>query len=257
MSKPGIAIILFTVREPASQDLDGTLAKVREAGFEYVQWSGMPPMPAEDAKAALDRAGLKAIAAHCPMEPFEEDFEGQVAYWHKLGLSDVAPGGMMRDCLDTLDAWKQGCQRLDTIGARLKARNMRLSYHNHDWEFTRFDGDDRCKLDLLYEETGATNLYAELDVCWVHAGGQDPAAYIRKYASRCPVIHVKDMKTERHENGMPMFTPLGDGCLDWPAIFAAAEESGVEWCVYEQDTHEGDLFEAVKRSYDFLHENLG
>jgi len=257
MSEPRIAMILYTVREPAQDDLVGTLKQVRDAGFEYVQWSGMPKLPADEARAALDAAGLTAFAAHCAVEPFEDNFESEVAFWQTLGANDVAPGGMMQDCKDDLAAWLCGAKRLDEVGRRLRDAGMRLSYHNHDREFERFPDDDRCKLDILYEETDPANLYAELDVCWVQAGGADPAEYIRKYANRCPLIHAKDMKAERNERGGPVFVPLGQGVLDWQAILSAARESGVDWFIYEQDSCEGDLFEEVRASYAFLAEHLG
>lgn len=256
MNDPRVAMILYTVREPARRDLQGTLKQVRDAGFEHVQWSGMPPMPAEEIRAALDAAGLKAIAAHCAIEPFEQNFDQEVTFWKTVGACDVAPGGMMKDCTGTLDAWRRGAARLDAIGARLREVGMRLSYHNHDREFQRLPGDDRCLLDILYDSTQPENLYAELDTCWVQAGGADPAAYIRKYAGRCPIIHVKDMKADRDARGRPIFSPLGEGVLDWEEIFDAAREARVEWCVYEQDTCEGDLFEAVRTSYRFLQQHL-
>ncbi len=64
-----MALQLYTLRDPAKQDLAGTLKKVREMGWEYVQWSGMPNLPADKIRAELDAAGLKAIAAHVAIEP--------------------------------------------------------------------------------------------------------------------------------------------------------------------------------------------
>ena len=181
MGTPKIAMILYTVREPAKEDLPGTLKRVREAGFEYVQWSGMPKLPAEEARKALDDAGLTAVAAHVSIEPFEEEFDETVAFWKTVGSLDVAPGGMMRDCKETLEDWLRGAERLDAVGAKLRDAGMRLSYHNHAGEFETYPGDERCKLDILYEETSPDHLFAELDTAWVHHGGADPAAYIRKY----------------------------------------------------------------------------
>ncbi len=252
MSTPGVAIILYTVREPAHQDLPGTLARVREAGFEYVQWSGMPPMDAADIRRHLDDAGLQAIAAHCPVEPFEQDFEAQVAHWKTVGARDVAPGGMMGDCVDTLEDWRRGAARLEAVGAKLRGQGMRLSYHNHHWEFTRYAGDDRFKLDILYQETSPEHLCVELDVGWAQHARVNPADYLRKYAGRCPVIHVKDIGAETHPNGAPVFTPLGRGVVAWDTVIEAARECGVEWLVYEQDTHEGDPLENARISYEFL-----
>lgn len=253
----GIALQLYTLREPAKDDLPGTLQKVREMGWEYVQWSGMPNLPAEEIRAALDTAGLTAVAAHAGVESFETDFENQVRFWKTVGALDVAPGGMMRDCRGSLEAWLRGAARLDAVGARLREVGMRLSYHNHDWEFERYPEDPRTKLEILFDETDPKNLYAELDLAWVHVGGEDPAGQLRRYANRCPVIHAKDLSDERSLFGRRIqFMPLGQGVLDWPEIFKAGEEAGVEWWVYEQDNADRDIFECAQDSYDFLKEHL-
>ncbi len=191
------------------------------------------------------------MAAHISVEEFENDYERSVHDWRTVGALDVAPGGMMADCTGALEAWLRGAARLDALGARLRSDGMRLSYHNHAAEFDAFPEDERCKLDILYEVTSADHLFAELDTAWVQVGGADPAEYIRKYAHRCPVIHVKDLAAE-HRDGRPWFTPLGRGVLDWEAILRASEESGVEWLVYEQDTYDGDPLDNAAISYDFL-----
>lgn len=253
---PGMALQLYTMREPAKQDLHGTLKRIRETGWEYVQWSGMPELPAEAIRDTLAEAGLKAIAAHCAMEPFETGFDAAVQYWKTVGVTDVAPGGMMSDCRDTLDAWMRGAVRLDAIGARLNEAGLRLSYHNHDFEFGYFDGDTRCKIDILYAETAQERLRAEWDVAWIQFAGADPAGYLRRYAGRAPVIHVKELAAERRD-GRAWFVPLGRGILDWPSIFAAGREACVEWYIYEQDTCDGDIFDDIRVSREFLCNALG
>lgn len=253
--KKGIALQLYTLRDPAKKDLADTLKKAREVGFEYVQWSGMPDLPATEIRAHLDAAGLKAIAGHYGVEAFETDFEGSVQYWKTIGALDVAPGGMMNDCRDSLEAWLRGAARLDALGARMREVGMRLSYHNHAFEFETFPEDPRAKLDILYESTKPENLFAEIDTAWVQVAGADPAEYLRKYSGRCPVIHVKDMAKNKLGN-RPIFTPLGRGVLAWDEIFAAAEEARVEWYVYEQDTCVGDPFDSVRISYEFLKQSL-
>ncbi len=254
-AQKGLALQLYTLREPAKQDLPGTLKKVREMGWEHVQWSGMPDLPAEKIREALDAAGLKAVAAHCGVEPFETDFENQVKFWKTVGVSHLGPGGMMGDCKDSLEAWLKGAQRLDALGAKLRAEGIHLTYHNHDGEFEKFPGDDRCKLDILYESTSPENLRAEIDTAWVYVAGADPAAYLRKCKGRCQVIHVKDAAGKKRL-GRVQFTPVGQGALNWKDIFAAAHESGTEWYVYEQDNSKGDIFEAALASYEFMKKNV-
>jgi sugar phosphate isomerase/epimerase len=246
--KRAMALQLYTLRDPAKKDLADTLKKAREMGWEYVQWSGMPNLPAEKIRAALDTAGLKAIAAHVGIETFEQDFDANVKFWKTVGNKDLAPGGMMSDCKADLEGWLKGAQRLDALGAKLRAAGFRLSYHNHNFEFGKFPGDDRRKIDILMQATKPENLCAELDLAWVLVGGADPATYIRKYKGRCPTVHAKDVVLAQKQH----FTPLGQGEQNWPEIFAAGDEAGIEWYIYEQDSGEGSPFDFAHASYEFL-----
>lgn len=250
-SGPKIAIQLYTMRDPAKKDLAGTLKQVREMGWEYVQWSGMPDLPAEKIKEALDTAGLKAMACHCGVEAFETDFENQVKFWKTVGVQYVGPGGMMGDCKDSLEAWIRGAKRLDAVGAKLREAGLFLTYHNHSGEFETYPNDPRTKEDILIAETTPGNLFVELDVAWVKAANVDPAAYIRKCKGRCLTIHAKDLAMEP-KNGKVIFAPLGKGILNWPDVFAACKETGVEWYIYEQDTCLEGPFKAAEISLAFL-----
>ena len=247
----GIALQLYTMRDPAKKDLLDTLKKCREMGWEYVQWSGMLSLPAEKIREALDATGLKAIAAHVGMEPFEKDFDEQVRFWKTVGVKDVGPGGMMKDCKATLADWLKGAQRLDAIGAKLRAVGMRLSYHNHTFEFDKFPEDPRTKFDILMETTRPENLNAELDVGWAFAAGADSAAFLRKYKGRCKTLHAKDiLPAPKGTRGK--LVPLGQGGVNWKDVLTAAHEAGVEWYIYEQDKGEGSPFDYARTSYEFL-----
>jgi sugar phosphate isomerase/epimerase len=245
--KAGIALQLYTMRDPAKKDLPDTLKKCADIGWKYVQWSGMPGLKADQIRAALDAAGLKCIAAHVSIESFEKKFDDQVAFWKTVGALDVAPGGMMADSTANLEAWLKGAKRLDELGAKLKDAGMRLSFHNHTMEFGKFPGDDRAKLDILMQATKSVNM--ELDLAWAQAGGADPAAYIRKYKGRCPVVHAKDVLIEGKKHTLK---PLGQGSLKWDDIFAAGKEAGIEWYVYEQDSGQGSPFDFARTSFEFL-----
>ena len=257
MRAPGIAMILYTVREPAQRDLPDTLHRVRDTGFEYVQWSGMPDLPAGEIRRSLDAAGLTTMAGHCTLEPFETDFENAVQFWHALGVRDLALASMMDDCRDTLEGWRWGLSRMIAVAERLLGEGIRFSYHNHDFEFERFAEDPRCKMDILLDETPPELVHAEFDTAWISTGNADPAVTIRRHAGRCPIIHVKDHKASTDSDAKAVPTELGNGVLDWPGILAAARESGVEWLVYEQDESEIDVFESCRLSFEFLRKHVG
>ena len=103
---------------------------------------------------------------------------------------------------------------------------------------------------MLYDTVPASLLQTELDVCWVRVGGEEPAAYIRKYTGRAPVLHLKDYAGGKSEHMYELigiqsehapeehpfeFRPVGSGVQDIPAILAAADDAGAKWLVVEQD----------------------
>jgi sugar phosphate isomerase/epimerase len=144
---------------------------------------------------------------------------------------------------------------------------MQLLYHNHDFEFIKLDG--KYALDILYDEVPAEYLQTELDVCWVNVGGEDPAKYLKKYAGRAPVVHIKDFYGERSEDmyeligiekkapkkpGNFEFRPVGSGLQNIPAILEAADAAGAAWLIVEQDEPSMGLapLECAKKSIDYL-----
>ncbi|MBR3393923.1 MAG: hypothetical protein IKG51_07430, partial [Firmicutes bacterium] len=94
------------------------------------------------------------------------------------------------------------------------------------------------------------------------------AEYVKKYAGRCPVVHLKDFYKEGKAEGMYEligiekkeeskgvfeFRPCGYGLQDMPAIVKAAEEAGAKYLVVEQDRSVGRTpMEAVKLSIEYL-----
>ena len=103
-------------------------------------------------------------------------------------------------------------------------------------------------MDIIYEKTDPNYFQAQIDVYWVQYAGVDPAAYIRKYPGRCPMIHLKDME----KGPAKAFAEVGNGILDLKEIFAASEEVGVQWYIVEQDTCKRPTLESVKISIDNL-----
>lgn len=124
-------------------------------------------------------------------------------------------------------------------------------------------------LDYIYTEIPADLLQTELDICWVKVAGEEPVDYIKKYAGRAPVVHLKDFYKEgkpanmyeligietekKEETGKFEFRPVGHGMQNIPPVLDAALEAGSKWVVVEQDqSYDTPALEAVKMSRDYL-----
>jgi sugar phosphate isomerase/epimerase len=249
-----VALQLYTLRNflKTPDQIAETLKKVAAIGYQAVQVSGMTPIPEDDLNAILKEEGLMCCATHEDGKTIRQEPEKVVARLKKLNCRYTAypyPGGVdwkQRGDLDLL------VRDLDRAGAVLRAAGQVLTYHNHGIEFVPVEG--KTALDYIYDHSSPENLLAELDTYWVQYGGGNPAAWCRKMKGRLPLLHLKDYSFTTEDK--PAFASIGSGNLDWPEIISAAEESGCEWFIVEQDTCTGDPFDAVKSSFDYIAGNL-
>lgn len=241
-----VALQMYTLRDIIADDTVGIIKQVADMGYEGVELAGFGSLTAEDFKAALDANGLKAISSHAPLDRLENDFDGVVNEARLFGYSLVGVAYIGEDLRTTKENWISTAKRLEAIGKRLRDEaGLQLFYHNHAFEFDeKFDGE--AGLDILYANSDAEFLQAELDTYWIQKGGENPTAYLKKYAGRTPILHIKDMTPEGD------FAEVGTGILDWPSIFAAAEAGGVTAYIVEQDICPGNPLDSIKISIDNL-----
>lgn len=245
--KPTVALQLYTLRDHVAKDLNGTLGKVAEMGYEGVELAGYGDLgDAEKVKRALDVSGLRLVASHVSSQDLRDDLQRVIDEALILGNKYVVCSGLFAGDRSE-DGYREFAKLCNEAGARLNSSAIQLCYHNHDFEFNeKVDGG--YALDYLYENTEPALLQAELDTFWVQKGGEDPASYIRKYSGRVPLLHIKDMTKDDAKT----FAEVGEGSLDWPAIFAAAEEGGTTAYIVEQDICPGEPLDSVRKSLENL-----
>lgn len=249
MSKPIIALQIYSVRDhlKTKEDFIASMKKLAEIGYTAIELAGVgADITDEEIRKVCDECGLKIISAHIVMDAFDADFAGVVKKLKTWGAEYVAmpvPPAWVREKGD----YAKYAELSTELGKKLAAEGITLSYHNHSFEFQKFDG--KIGLKTLYAESCPDCLKAQLDVCWVQRGGGSVVSYIKKYAGRMPTIHFKDHSIVNNDFYM---TPVGDGNLDWKRIIKAAEKAGAKYFIVEQDDTHGDPFGQVARSYQFL-----
>jgi sugar phosphate isomerase/epimerase len=100
--------------------------------------------------------------------------------------------------------------------------------------------------------TDPRNVVFQLDLYWAVNGGADPIDVIERYGDRIQLFHVKDMAAGAFPGRIEI---VGEGVIDFPAIFAAAG-SGIRYYVVEHDPRFGDPtfdpFEAAEKGFGYL-----
>jgi len=266
MVLPGFAqerfggMTLYTVRNDMGKDPKGTLQKVSELGYKYVEavdyrdgkFYGMTP---EEFKKQLNDLGMTPLSVHMGMVTLD-NADKLIADVKSAGfqyfVAPVPPMGMFKYDQATRSLGMTGtvdslASILNILGQKSKAAGLEFLYHNHDFEFVENE-NGVVPIDYMLENLDPETVNFQMDLYWVTKAGADPVAYFEKYPGRFKIWHVKDMD----EQGR--FAPVGKGSIDFARILAKKDLSGMEYYIVEQDqTFDGlEPLEAIKISREGL-----
>ena len=246
MNKRELAVQLYTVREDTAKDFPGTLSQIAEAGYAGVEFAGYGSHTAAELRRILDELGLVAVGCHVSLDQLESRLETVIEEVQTLGAHHLACPFLPPERRQTANDYRRVGETLSRVGGRCKAAGLRLSYHNHDFEFQQFDG--RTGFDILVESADPSVLMLQLDLGWINHSGQDPVAFLRRFSGRVPTVHIKDMTADPDN----LYVPVGDGLLPIRELIAAGRDAGTEWFIVEQDRVQGAAIDCVRRSAAYM-----
>jgi len=260
-----ISIQLYSVRNEAAKDYEGTIRRIADMGFTCVEPAGFPGSSAEKAATLFNELGLKAPSAHCGL-PIRDDKNQRIEEALLLGHEALITGcpPKFKENYSSLDRVKAMADLYCEGAANAAEHGLKVGYHNHDWDLTEVEGARGYQVFL--ERTPDSVLW-EADLFWVARAGINPVDFINEIGPRGKFIHFKDgavdmkaaFETAETEDGKIMvsdsspFLPAGEGQVDLKAASDAATQCEV--VVVELDSYEGDMMEAVHQSYTYLTTN--
>lgn len=238
-----LAVQLYTLRDDYKngEEFLKILEKVKEIGFDGVEFAGFGGCEPEVIKAKLDELGLTAVGCHMGVENFSpENISETIRIAKVLGMKYVGTGGAAHSTREEVDELVKIFSYANEIGEK---EGIKFYYHNHTEEF-EIDFDGRLCMDCI-----ADGAYLELDTYWSYCGGADNYTYIKDNTDKIILLHIKD-----GINRKP--TALGEGDNDLLSVFKAAKEVGMEWLILENDEPVPTGIEDITRSMKYFKENL-
>ena len=260
--KHAIGLQLYSLRETIGSDVKGTIAKVADLGFKEVETYGYSQenkfwgLSVKEFKSILDDNGLTTPSGHYGVDPFlaqggtKDDFAFNLDVANELGQKYVIVpyiGGNLRN---SIDDYKRLSQKLNEAGEMCRKAGLKLGYHNHDFEFTDYDGQNG--LETFLANTDNKNVVFEMDIYWVVRAGRDPIELMNKYPGRFPLWHVKDMSKKNED----LNTEIGSGSIDYKAIFSEMKKSGAKHLIIEQENFEMDAYKSLAQSIEYINNDL-
>ena len=264
-----LGLQLYSLRELLPTDFDGTLKAIAAAGYTEVEAAGFYAMSAQDFKQSMDKAALRCVSAHYPLNMLQPNLENVLNYAKDAGLQYVVcsspslkdPSKVKISPKDpgyheawvqafTVDDWKWNAEQFNQIAGRVKGYGMKFGYHNHTTEFHKVG--KTVGYDVLIQQTDPELVTFEMDCGWVAVAGYNPAEYLTKYPTRISMLHVKDFDLKSRKEPLQS-TELGHGTIDYRPIFEAAKKGGhITHYFVEQEEFDMPPLEAIKVDAEYM-----
>jgi len=248
MGKLKLGAQLYTVREymKTEKDFGETIKKISGIGYKYVQVSGIGDVSPKAIKTITEDNGIKVILTHTSPERIKNDTLKVIEDHDLFGCDAIGVGGLY-DVPHTEDGYKKFADNFKNAVEKIKESGKMFLYHNHRFEFERYNG--KTGIDILLENTDKDAFKLTFDTYWAQAGGVDPASFIKENSDRIYVTHLKDMAVI---DDKAVMTEIMTGNINFKRILKVSEKSKVLWHFVEQDETRIDCFESMKISYDNL-----
>jgi len=238
-----IGLQLYSVRESAKKDFEGTIRRVAELGYVGVEPAGFPGTTPELAGKLFRKLGLAVPSAHSAL-PIGDVKNEELDVMDVIGCKRLV-SGFGPDDFKTVDSIKVVCEKFEEARANAAERGIAVGYHNHWWEYETVGETGKLGVDFMLEFL-SPEIFFEIDTYWVTVARQNAAETIARFGERVQLLHIKDGLGKRDE---PMLA-AGSGVMDFPSIVGAAKSA--DWLIVELDHCATDMMQAVAESIEYL-----
>ena len=247
---------LYSLRADMKRDIPGTLARVRQMGFDHVEVPGLYGLTALEFRRALDDAGLKATAMVAEYEALRDDLSSVQRDLDALGARWALLGWIPHDTEFERSNAERSVKDMNRWSPALASSGYKFAYHPHGYEF--HPSPEGTLFDLMATSTDPETVKFELDAFWVVWPGQDCVKLMKRYPTRFKLLHLKDLrkgvKTGDLSGMAPAVdsVPIGEGVVPWKDVLAVAHEQQFEDYFIEDESP--DAAKQIPRSVHYLRE---
>lgn len=232
--KQNYGIQLYSVRDAMEADFEGTLKKVAEMGYTYVEFAGFFGHTAEEVKALLDKYNLIVCSTHSGIDGLKPETILETIKYHKtIGNTHyILPSVPMA----TAEKLEESIAIINYAQPILAAAGIKLSFHNHSREFEINAAGTCAHAQLEFR----TKVGFQIDTFWAWNANTDPIKVLERLKDRITTIHLKD----GFKGGKGI--PLGEGEAPVAAVREKAIEMGLIMVVESETLTPSGLDEAQR-----------
>ncbi len=251
-----LGIQLYTIRDrmQTPEEADVAFGQLAALGYTEAHTAGT----SFDEKIFYDllqKHGISICGTHVTCDEVFNEFDRMVELHKMWNTKNIGVGSMPSAAKKSPEALKAFIADFNRAAEQYAKAGLRLTYHNHSFEFMRIDGF-KTLMDYLYEGLDPVNTAFVLDTCYVAAAAGDVCDWIYKLEGRVDILHLKDATVERDPHAyrwVPNMCEVGYGNMCWERIIKAAEAVGVKHYIVEQDnSFFKDSIDSARMSAEYL-----
>lgn len=243
-----VGLQLYSLRDDARKDLEGTIANIAAAGYHDVELLGSMNnfgMPPARLRALLDRNNLRAPSTHVGGNALD-DLNRQIEDAQTLGHEYITVASLPIAKPGKLDDYRRWADRLNEAGRIARERRIWIAFHNHADDFVVLDGE--VAYDVFAARTDPSVVRLQLDTGNLAMAGREPMDYMKRYGERYWLFHIKDVPRLRAEAD----AELGKGIIDFRALLSSIDRIDEKHLFVEQETYPGAPLDSVRRDFVYL-----
>lgn len=228
-----MASISYQLYSSRNFDLDDTLAMVSRLGITQLEGYAALYADTDATHDKLESNGLTMPTGHFDFDLVDADPIRCVEIARSLGIQTVVVPYLAPEQRPTdAEGWEHFGVKLANAGKPIRDAGLGYGWHNHDFEFIALPDGTRP---IEYLAEASEEIELELDLAWIHVAGQNPIAWIERFAGRTLAVHVKDRARAGENADEDGWADVGHGIMDWTSITPALQTAGVPLYVIEHD----------------------
>lgn len=246
-----IGVQTFTIRKAQKKSIRSAYLPLIKLGIKSFEVARIDftKKNANELKSLIDEYGIMVSAIQVKPKYVFEDVDGIVEFCKITGCKRVVISMLPWNCvLGKEENFYAFISTLDKQYEIYEKHGITLAYHHHNWEYITLSNGKTRMQELL---TMTEKIRFVHDTFWTTRSGIDPAEQIREFGERLIGIHLRDVSYYKHFIDVrPRNCALGDGVVSFGKVLAAAEESGCEYLVIEQNTK--SPYTDIEKSYKYI-----
>ncbi|MBK8882364.1 MAG: sugar phosphate isomerase/epimerase [Bacteroidales bacterium] len=144
----GLALQLYTIRDAMATDVPGSLKKVANMGYKYLELAKYADgkfygyEPAEFKKIVSD-LGMEILSSHTQVEAQGitlENAKKMTEDHAKLGVKYCVQPWVVEEARKTVASFQKMAADWNKVGEIMKTSGIQFGYHNHNFEFGTVEG---------------------------------------------------------------------------------------------------------------------